>query len=159
MPEMAAPPLADIHPPGLPPMGFPDGPPQAVFRSRDGTHMDVGGHQPVRPHFPRARSTPRPHQRDIVLIVLGAEARLLPPVPRGVMWWGIPGATTRASRTLSKASSSVYSKSRSKYGVPGIFECQGSRRRRSHHPQHPIGQEQVKTETARCLRASTQGLW
>jgi hypothetical protein len=81
LPEMAARARADIHPPGLPPMGFPDGPPQAVFRIRDGNHMDVVGQQTVRPHFHRARSTPLPHQRDVCLIVLGAEARLLPPVP------------------------------------------------------------------------------
>lgn len=61
-----------------------------------------------------------PHQSEAFLIVLGAEDRLLPAVPRWVMWWGIPGATPRARRTMAHLSSSPASKSRIQCGVPGI---------------------------------------
>ncbi len=81
LPGKAAPALPAVDPPGIPPMGFPDGATEVGRRGRSGDHMEMVRQQAVRPDFPLPVPTPLAHQGNVCLIVLGTETCLWPPIP------------------------------------------------------------------------------
>jgi len=86
--------------------------------------MDVIRHQAIRPHFHHLVPTPLPHQINVGLVVLGAEERLLPPIPP-------LGDVVRETRgdypsNARHGASALFPYSRSgvQYGVPGIRQVE-----------------------------------
>jgi hypothetical protein len=94
------------------------GSPYAVCGLRDGDQMHVVGHPTVGADLDGTGSPPQ--QGDVLLGVLAAAHRRLPPIPPGVTGRGSPGATARALRTMAEVYSSLYPTSRIEYGVPGV---------------------------------------
>ena len=76
LPQIAAPALAEIHLPGITPMGLAQG--RAQTPASSGTRIRcVVGHQAIRPHRHPCRAAPRRQQSDVAGVILFAEEHRL----------------------------------------------------------------------------------
>jgi len=95
---------------------------QSLFAGRDSNHVGVVRHETIRPDFHLPVPTPLPHQINAGLVVLGAEERLLPPIPPLGDVVRDPRAYHPGDPCHGASVLFPHSRSRVQYGVPGIRE-------------------------------------